>query len=58
MEAKEIFEQTSIESLTSKADAGDLPSQNHLGYLYYNGMGVKQDYEKAINWYRKAAKQA
>jgi len=56
MEANETFEQTSIESIISKADAGDLPSQNHLGYLYYKGLGVKQDYEKAASWYQKAAK--
>ena len=27
-----------------------------LGVMYQNGRGVKQDYAKAIEWYRKAAR--
>ena len=26
-----------------------------LGELYANGLGVKRDYAKAIDWYRRAA---
>ncbi len=27
----------------------------NLGYLYEEGKGVAQDYEKALEWYRKGA---
>jgi len=27
-----------------------------LGVIYANGNGVLKDYKKAINWYKKAAK--
>jgi TPR repeat protein len=33
------------------------PAQYMLGFFYFNGDGVKQDYEIAINWYFKAAEQ-
>jgi TPR repeat protein len=39
----------------------DLPpnaeAQLHLGFLYYRGQGVPQDYVQAAAWIRKAAKQ-
>ena len=39
------------------ADKGDVSAQNNLGYMYYNGQGVPQDYAEATTWYRKAADQ-
>ena len=33
----------------------DTLAQNELGVLYQAGHGVKQDYEEAELWYRKAA---
>lgn len=39
------------------ADAGDSEAQTNIGYLYEQGLGVTQDYAKAMNWYRKAAAQ-
>lgn len=39
------------------AEQGDAKSQSHLGYLYYVGEGVPQDYSQAVTWYRKAATQ-
>jgi len=39
------------------AEQGDAKAQSHLGYLYYVGEGVTQDYSKAVEWYRKAATQ-
>jgi len=39
------------------AEQGDAKSQSHLGYLYYVGEGVPQDYSQAVAWYRKAATQ-
>ena len=37
------------------AEQGGLRSQYSLGVMYYNGVGVKQDYVEAAKWYRKAA---
>ena len=39
------------------AEAGDAGAQASLGYLYYAGEGVPQDYEQAVFWYGKAAVQ-
>ena len=36
------------------ADHGDATSMGHLGWLYYTGFGVTQDYIKAREWYEKA----
>jgi TPR repeat protein len=35
----------------------DSGNQVKLGYMYSTGKGVKQDYEEAVKWYRKAAEQ-
>jgi len=38
--------------------AGRYYRNNHiLGWCYYNGHGVEQDYEKAVEWYMLAAAQ-
>lgn len=39
------------------ADAGDADSAAGLGYLYYKGLGVPQDYGAAADWFRRAAEQ-
>jgi TPR repeat protein len=39
------------------AAQGDMSSQNNLGGLYENGLGVPQDPAMAAHWYRKAADQ-
>ena len=31
--------------------------QYYLGYMYYEGKGVEQDYLKAFEWYEKSVKQ-
>lgn len=38
-----------------KAIKGDAKSQNELGYCFYYGDGIAQDYSKAIYWYTKSA---
>lgn len=51
-------EQTeSIEVLKESAKSGDAPTQFSLGWMYYEGIGVKQSYAEAAKWYRKAADQ-
>ncbi len=37
------------------AEQGDELSQNNIGYLYGNGLGVPVDYNEAMRWYRMAA---
>jgi hypothetical protein len=37
------------------AEQGDKKAQAHLGYMYYVGEGVEQDYTQAVKWYKKAA---
>jgi TPR repeat protein len=41
----------------SAAEQGHLKAQFHLGFMYHNGQGVKQDKVEAVRWYRKAAVQ-
>ncbi len=45
------------EEFKKLAEEGDAKAQSHLGYLYYVGEGVPQDYAMAVKWYRKAAVQ-
>ena len=38
-----------------EAENGDVEAQNKVGDCYYWGLGVKQNYEKSVEWYQKAA---
>jgi len=37
------------------AELGDATSMYNLGFLYFRGKGVSQDYVLAMTWYRQAA---
>ncbi|WP_353162561.1 tetratricopeptide repeat protein [Acinetobacter guillouiae] len=39
------------------ANQGEIDAQNDLGWMYENGQGVVQNYEKAFECYSKAAAQ-
>lgn len=39
------------------AEQGDAEAQAKLGYIFFHGQGVPQDYAEAIRWYSKAADQ-
>jgi tetratricopeptide (TPR) repeat protein len=39
------------------AEQGEAQAQFNLGWLYYTGQGVTQDYRQAADWFRKAAEQ-
>ena len=39
------------------ADQGDPDAEFNLGYMYFQGQGVQQDYAEAARWFRKAAEQ-
>ncbi|HHF3816987.1 TPA: tetratricopeptide repeat protein, partial [Haemophilus influenzae] len=49
--------QTAFKLWLPLAEQGNAKAQYNLGVMYGNGRGVKQDYFKAVNWYRKAAEQ-
>lgn len=46
-----------IQKLIEKAEKGDAISLYQLGMCYFDGTEVTQDYNKAIEWFRKAAEQ-
>lgn len=46
-----------LQTLHTQAAQGDATAQYHLGWLYYTGEGVPQDYTKARQWLEKAAAQ-
>jgi len=48
---------TALKKLTPLAEAGEKISLNSLGHLYLNGLGVTQDYEKAMNLFQRSANQ-
>nr|XP_061807060.1 protein tas-like [Nerophis lumbriciformis] len=39
------------------AQAGDSEAQNYIGELYEKGIGISPDYNRAAQWFRKAADQ-
>ncbi len=39
------------------AEAGNEEAQVNLGWIYFNGHGATQDYQKAMNWFHLAAAQ-
>ena len=46
---------TAIPIYRSLAEKGDVSAQKRLGFLYENGVGVKQDWLEFANWFSKAA---
>ncbi len=60
-EAAEAFKRGDYETayceLRLLAKKGHPVAQFHLGFLYDTGQGVQQDYDKAIKWYRRSARQ-
>ncbi|MCI7046793.1 tetratricopeptide repeat protein [Helicobacter sp.] len=48
---------SSFDEVLAKAKQGDAEAQFLLGLMYDQGQGVKQDYEKAAEWFSKAANQ-
>ena len=46
-----------VAMLREAADQGHVMAQHFLGALYDSGEGVPQSYERAAEWYAKAAEQ-
>ena len=49
------LEVTYSKELEQRAEAGDVQAMEQLGYCYHKGAGVTKDFNKAQNWYMKAA---
>lgn len=47
----------SIKNVLALAKKGDAVAQNEVGGWYYRGRHVKQNYEEALQWWSKSAKQ-
>ncbi len=45
-----------IDELTKKAESGDVPSQFELGTAYDFAIGVSQNLDEAVKWYKEAAR--
>ena len=43
--------------IKEKAVQGDAKAQYYLGFMYYKGQGVEQDFSQAKLWFEKAAAQ-
>jgi hypothetical protein len=52
-----IITNCSTSGYRKAAEQGHAESQFDLGYRYYVGLGVPQDYKQAIFWFKKAAEQ-
>ena len=46
-----------LQKTLQSARQGNAAAQFNLGLMYDSGRGVRQDYTKAVQWYRKAAEQ-
>ncbi|MBK6758554.1 MAG: sel1 repeat family protein [Moraxellaceae bacterium] len=49
--------QTALKEFKEAAEQGEALAQFGLGFMYYKGDGVLQDYTEAASWYLKAAEQ-
>lgn len=49
------MEQNTIDFVKEHAQAGEVKMQLRLAQMYMDGTGVEQDYQKAAQWYAKAA---
>ena len=48
---------TALREWMPLAEQGDAAAQYNLGWMYANGLGVPQDDQAAVKWYRLAAEQ-
>lgn len=57
LEVEGIDYNTYNTALVQQAESGDAYAQNGLGVCFANGVGVTQDYAKAVEWLTKSANQ-
>src|SRR5581483_787729 len=46
---------TAFDLATARAQNGDAKAMTMLGELYSNAMGIRRDYTKAVEWYKRAS---
>jgi hypothetical protein len=46
-----------LKEIEPLAEQGNADAQAFMGWIYYEGKGVPQDYTKAVKWYKLAAEQ-
>jgi len=57
---KKVLEQDNVETREQcqrAAKQGDAAAQTYVGWMYWEGLGVKKDNREAMKWFNKAAKQ-
>ena len=50
----ELYNREILNHYEKVAESGNAYLQRSMGDLYYNGYGVAQDYQKALEWYQKS----
>lgn len=50
-----VHQRSAIRTLTELAETGDADAMRLLGFGYYQGIGIKQDYKQGCQWYEQAA---
>ena len=53
--SKLLVDAAEFKLIKKLADEGNPKSQNQIGWMYDQGLGVKEDPKKAVNWYLKSA---
>ena len=53
----EVSKNIPVSTLQPLAEQGNVEAQFFLGFCYYNGDGVSQNYTQAVEWYTRAAEQ-
>ena len=48
---------TALQEWLALAEEGDMRAQYNVGWMNAYGIGTLQDYEEAVNWYRKSGDQ-
>lgn len=56
LNSKDISDSEAFKWFLMAAENGDFRSMEDVGKMYMNGQGVRQDYEKAVEWFVKASK--
>src|SRR5215467_2143604 len=46
---------TAFDLAIPRAQAGDVKAMTMLGELYSNALGIKRDYAKAVDWFKRGA---
>ena len=54
---EEITYEIPFDFLLKEAEQGNEKAQYLLGQMYEKGTGIKPNYQKAVEWYTKAAEQ-